>query len=335
MGSDPSLSGVNRIGNSGGSGGNRFSTQSGSGGSGGFGDFGESDFLGFNGGTGGRGGNGGNGGTGQRGGDGGAGASGAGGAGGTVKLFGSVVEASSAAADASGGAGGSSGSDGRVIVGSNVAGGGPAATGASTSNFAGTRGDNPFSKGADDTPFIADLQGGAELFGLLNGVDANNAAFSSVNSGAPSNAFAAILRLDVGPASYADDYSGFDMLLFINLHPFDLMDPMLGFDPAGLDLAFQQDLMTGGFTTQALFGGSGGAQMLGPIGGFDVFATLIGEGKGIVNADARNLNGISDVVLNNGEVAYLTAVVGVPEATPLALLGGLGLLGVWASSRRR
>ena len=212
-----------------------------------------------NGGNGGNGGQGGNGGFGGVGGLGGQGALGGGGAGGTVKLYGTIVDADNTLVRTTGGFGVSNGGNGRTILGINVAGSGPATTGSNVSSFTGTRGDNPFVKGVDDTAFIADLVGGAELFGLLNGIDANDAAFAAVNTGKPANALGAILRLDLGPTGYADDYAGFDMLLFLNLTADALINPMLGFDPLANDPAFRQSLLSGGFATQAAFGGSGPA----------------------------------------------------------------------------
>jgi hypothetical protein len=279
------------------------------------------------------GGNGGNGGFGGIGGLGGQGALGGGGAGGTVKLYGTIVDADNTLVRTTGGFGVSNGGNGRTILGSNVAGSGPATTGSNVSSFTGTRGDNPFVKGVDDTAFIADLVGGAELFGLLNGIDANDAAFAAVNMGKPANALGAILRLDLGPTGYADDYAGFDMLLFLNLTADALIDPMLGFDPLANDPAFRQSLLSGGFATQAAFGGSGPA-VLGSLGGFGVYATLVSEGAGFFNASAVGATSVSGELLGDGDFAYLLRAQSVPEASALGLFG-LALAGLGLVARRR
>jgi hypothetical protein len=330
MGSDSTLSGVSRTGNSGGSGGNAGLAGGGSGGSGGFGDFGQSDVFGFNGGTGGRGGSGGSGGRGQTGGSGGAGGSSGGGAGGTVKVFGSVVDAAGATANAVGGSGGDAGADGRLIVGSNAGAGGPSGIGTQLTSASGTRGDNPFVKGVDSTPFIADLAGGAEMFGVLDGVSALDADFSTVFGSKPGNALGALLRLDVGPAGFADDYLGFDMLLFLNLTVGALIDPMLGIDPLGLDSGFVHALLMGGWSTDPLFGGSG-PQALDALDPFGVFATLISDTDAIFNASAFGARDISGANLANGEFVYLLATAtAVSEPAMIGLLflalAGLGLV---------
>ena len=226
-------------------------------------------------GNGGVGGNGGAGGSGAAGGSGGlssGGAGGGGGAGGTVKLFGTIVDASGAPADTSGGAGGDGGGgetpfgvnpdggdgeDGRLIFSSNVAGGGATGVGTNPQSFDGQRGNNVFIKGADSTALIADLLGGADMFGLLAGIDANATDFDAIRAGAPGNARAALARFDLGPTGYSDDYIGFDMLLFINLLPTGLLNPMIGVDPLGQDAGFLESLRVGGVANDPLFGGSG------------------------------------------------------------------------------
>jgi hypothetical protein len=284
--------------------------------------------------------NGGDGGDGGRGGIGGDGATGGAGAGGAAKLYGSVVSAElgQLAVDARGGLDGGGG--GRLILGSNVADLQAVAArgvrtgtivGARTEIFAGPRGANPFIKGNPETAFIAGLAGGAELFGLLDGIGATDSGIRALLGSAPGDAMAALLRLDVGPAGYADDYLGFDMLLFANLTDRALLNPMLGVDPDEQDAAFLSALWQGGFANDPLFGG-GGDTLLGQLDPFAIYATLIPEDGTWFNAAAAGLHSLAGLHLADGDVAFLTrAAAGgqVPEPAGLALFGlGLGLLGL-------
>ncbi|MGE0385435.1 MAG: hypothetical protein AB7Q97_11935 [Gammaproteobacteria bacterium] len=276
------------------------------------------------GGDGGSGGTGGKGGTGAVGGNGGVGS---GGAGGTVKLYGTVISAGSATVNANGGGGASTGANGRLILGSNAAGGGPGAVaGASTSSFAGPRGDNPFIAGGISTPLIADLTGGAELYGLLSGIDALVPDFDAVRAAAPDDAGFVLYRMDLGPAGYSDDYTGFDMLLFINLTGEILLNPRLGVDPSETDTGFLQPLLSGGYASSDLFGG-GGPQVLSGLDPFAVWATLVPDTGTIFNATAGDpglYNALSGQHLGNGDFAFITAAG--PTVVPLP--GTLLLLGV-------
>ncbi|MBK1671466.1 hypothetical protein CKO28_26055, partial [Rhodovibrio sodomensis] len=253
-----------------------------------------------------------------------------------VKLVGSVLDAGAATADTTGGSGGTPGGQGRLILGSNTPGGGPTVVGGTTSTFVGIRGDNPFVSGTDDTPYIPDLVGGADMFGLLDGIDANNPAFAALFGSAPSSAVGALLRVDVGPIGYDDDYFGFDMLLMLNLTGDDLLDPLLGVDPTGTDPAFVQSLLAGGFGTQSLFGGTGPTP-LGMLGGFDIYATLTPEGSSIFNASVQGARSLNGIPLANGDIAYLQrrnpTAIPVPATFALLLLG-LGALALGSRVRR-
>jgi len=215
---------------------------------GGHGVNGSSALLGSGGGGGGGGGgHGGNGDVGGGGGSGGPGGPGGGGSGGTIHLKGSVVRADGARVEALGGFGhtgsGDVGGRGWFHFATNAEGGKPAFVDAQEYSiagpwggpfiFPGTRDANPFITGPlTRTPYVPDLAGGAEIFGELEGIDAGADEFTMVRDGAPGDALAALLRLDVGPSGYADDFVEYDILLMINLTAGSLTDPVLGIDRA-------------------------------------------------------------------------------------------------------
>jgi hypothetical protein len=262
-------------------------------------------------GAGGDGGNGGSARTGSQGGTGGLGGTGGGGAGGTIKLVASVINSADATVDTSGGSsanGGiySQGGDGRFITGSNASTGGPSILGArTTSTPTGTMGENPYNKLPSGLiPYIPNLVGGAETFGLLDGIDSQHSIFNSFLNGKPDNAIGALLRLDVGPLGYNYDFEGFDMLLFMSLSDSDLANPMLGIDTLGSDPNFLVNLMQGGFANDIGFGGLGDT-IMDVLGSFNIFATLISEGEHFFNAKLGD-SFLSSASLQNGEIAYLT-----------------------------
>ena len=229
---------------------------------------------------GGDGGDGGNGQDGGPGGSGGQGGAGAGGAGGSIKLFASVLDvASDTTIDVSGGLdanGNSSGAGGRVIIGGNTdlvfdtsgsltaVGGQPdplkqTGDGTESAEYFTVTQSNPFVFDANannvNTPQLPGLIGGAEQFGILPGIDATKlgAGFNlasamdfdlSVANGvfnnAPTDALAAIYRVDLGAEqafrvdldgdgdTSDEDFTGYDMLLFVNLTDVNLPAPRLG-----------------------------------------------------------------------------------------------------------
>ena len=209
-----------------------------------------------------------------------------------------MLTAASSTVDASGGAGagfGNNGGGGRFLLGSNAGTGttGVNLTGASTTTFCGPTTGNPFVKGTPQTPYIPNLVGGAEGFGLLGGVDATSAQFAGVRAGAPDHAVGAIIREHLGPsAGYDIDFAGYDALLFVNLTAGGLADPMLGDDPAGTDTAFMSALLTGG--TEAQWFGSG-ATTLGLLDGEAIWETLIPTDGDFINAwrTARSLSSVT------------------------------------------
>ncbi|PWV58883.1 hypothetical protein [Plasticicumulans acidivorans] len=274
---------------------------------------------------------GGDGGAGASGGSGGSGATGGaggGGAGGSVLLAASVVEASASTVNAAGGAGGGAGNpggNGYLMFASNTSGGLPISLGASLSRDDGLRGANPFvDAGGTATPFIPGLQGGAELFGLLDQALLDPADFAALRSAAPGDARAAVYRLDLGVTGYADDFTGFDLLLLLNLGADALLNPQLGVETAVPGSGFMRSLLLGGYARELMFGGSGDVVLNALLGG-DIFATLVPEADLLVSAAADGTTGLSGVSLLSGEFAYLLAptVSRVPEPATLWLcLGG-------------
>ncbi len=230
--------------------------------------------------------------------------------------------------------------DGRFIFESNVAGGRPEpgnVTAQSSLTFEGPTEINPFIEGAaTETPLIADLAGGAEGYGLLQDIGDFDSFLDDISSqlvgletldNAPSDALAAVVRLDVGPTGYADDYSNHDMLLFINLSDQALDDPELGIvgNPAS---GFSTDLLTGGFMTDALFGGSGSPQALDALGVGQIWATLIpdsnpgGLATDFINASVNGtILGAEGEGLRDGESFFITAPR--PVVSNAAELSGL------------
>lgn len=276
----------------------------------------------------GAGGRGGNGADGKPGGRGGRGGSGAGGAGGMVKLAGSVVITENTLnVDVRGGAG-TRGSSGRLVLGGNnndlshnVVAQGRLET---YQNLAqtGLGRENPFIKpGNVSTPFIPDLVGGAEAYGLLDGINALSADFDSLRDAAPANAMAALYRLHTGPTGYGYDYKGFDMLLYINLTNGPVIDPSLG---AGADGLFLRLLQTGGYANS-------GSSPLSKLDPFTIWGMLVPEGLTQFNAGADGAGGLSSITLHNGGMAYINAVP-LPPAIWL-FVSALALLGVCCRPR--
>jgi hypothetical protein len=242
------------------------------------------------------------------------------------------VRSAGASVDVSG-VGGAALGDGRFLYGSNTStsySGSLVGTGAPESSL-GSRAANALLRGGQVTPFIPGLADGAEVYGMLQGIDANSVQFDSLRAAAPGGALAALLRLDVGPsdgaADYADDFVGFDMLLLINLLDRELLAPMLGIDPAGVDASFLSSLLVRGFARNPSFGGSG-PEALASLGAFGIYATLVPEGPSIANASAES-NLVSGASLSDGGYVFLLPE---PSSGPLAALGA-GLL--WLRGRRR
>lgn len=307
-------------------------------------------------GAGGTGGNGAAGGLGGIGGQGGTGGPGAGGAGGTVKLVGTVLDAGGATVDARGGAGATSGPaadrktaasgpTGRLIVGSNVANGPNAVAGepqfglnANKSLVSGSRAENPFiadgaNAAADDTPYIAGLAGGAEVFGLLKDVTA--ASLAALFPDAPGDAVAAVIRLDVGPAGYAQNYTGHDMVLFVNLSPSGLAQPRLeitlpGTQGAAILPVLRVDGVGAGADLDVLGAGAVWATLVPDTDGVRLSASVDGGVVPITLASlpkAQVVNGQASA----GQALYLS--YGEPTA-PSAQLGGADAVALSPDARQ-
>ncbi len=258
--------------------------------------------------------NGGDGGTGAPGGLGGLGGSGAGGAGGTVMFTGSLISAGSPAIFTGGGRGGfgaSAGGQGRFVICSHdTSGSWGTVSGAQIETHPGPMAANPFIDPSSETPYIPRLAGGAELFGLLEGVTA--ADIGTILDDAPEGAGAALARLDVGPAGYDVDFDGFDMLLFMSLEPLAQAAPQLG---VSADTGFLVDLLAGGYLTDTLFGGPG-PQPLTSLGAYEVYATLVSESRAAsCNAAVGDVS-ILGASLSNGDVAYATCAPAVASLDP-------------------
>ncbi|MGD1944577.1 MAG: PKD domain-containing protein [Leptolyngbyaceae cyanobacterium] len=260
----------------------------------------------------------GNGGAGGDGGSGGSGGIGGGGAGGTVKLFGSVLDASGVRVNAAGGTGGVAGTDGdgedgRFIVGSNTATGLPGPDKVTDANQftnpnGGVRDANTFLSSGEATPYIAGLAGGAEIYGLLADIDGRSLDYDLSTPGtqaAPDDALAAVYRFDVGPGDYNDDYVGYDMLLFINLTDVNLATPQLGVALNDADFN-AQNLQTGGI---AAFNGGPRSDLLSLAPGA-IWATLIPDASIEVDATISGVDSgaaiaLTDQSLTDGDVAFI------------------------------
>jgi len=286
--------------------------------------------AGFPGGNGpnGAGGAGGKGGQGGPGGDGGNGGPGGGGAGGTVILDGSVLSASSATVYAFGGGGGGYvGSDGRLVTGSNTPNGVPTTIGASTTSFVGPQAINPYVSGApnnNETPLIAGLAGGADLFGFVSGGTpalANDTTVANAIANAPAGALVAVVRepMPAGFANYSAGGVNFDAVLFINLTSITLANPGLSLGGSNLTAGATTPLQLGGLASNPLFGGSGAYQTITGLGANSVWATLVpvgASGTDYLNATiSGTVNPIADQVIgdSSGNDTYYITVQTPPQ----------------------
>jgi hypothetical protein len=207
---------------------------------------------------------------------------------------------------------------------------------------------NPFIKDAQTggsflTPYIPNLKGGAEGFGVLDGVKSTDAFFDAVRAQAKATDEVALMRVDLGPAGYDFDFEGFDAILLINLTSEDLLDPMLGIVENGSDPTFLLRLLAGGFANDELFGGEGPIE-LALLEAYGVYMTLVPdwgtsfnfgfEGKVVSDVELA-LNRFVFFDTTGGEMPD-TDPVAVAEPRSLAVLAtGLGGLFVFVRRRRR
>ena len=274
-------------------------------------------------------GTGGTGATGGTGGQGGAGGAGGGGAGGTVKVFGSTVTANSTSVATNGGpsfGSGNTGGNGRLLLGTNLASvTGLSTTGARMETFAGIRSENPFLRNNELTPNIVNLVGGAESFGLLGDYDAATDSYQPLDARqvlsadvldnlAPDGAMAALIRVDLGPSGYSEDYVGYDMLLLVNLSDTALQNPRLGVD------GVLQPLMQGGWERDPQYNGAGDLALT-SLGAYQIYATLVPSSRtefafGGSRTDVNTgIIQVEKVKLSNGQASYLVPDVVADSAT--------------------
>ena len=270
------------------------------------------------------GGDGARGGSGGDGGRGGAGGAGGGGAGGTVKLFGSVVNASDIGVFVGGGQGGQNGAgqagldgqDGRFVVGSNteVEINGLIGQSQARETYNGSVAANPYADGID-TPMLPDLIGDAAPYGLIDpttlGQDVTATALALLNDEiferAPADVEAALIRVDLGPEDFgfgADfilrDTNGepvdYDLILFANLTADVMFDPVI-------DTGF-------GLTALKTFDDASGQGIdISELAGYGVYATLLPSTQTAFSIsatiDGEDLTA-STTELLDGQVLYLS-----------------------------
>ena len=296
--------------------------------------------TGGGGGTGGMGGAGGTGGNGGAGGAGGWGGAGSGGAGGTIKVVASVISGNANIETRGGDSGstvnpangqiissGTSGLNGRFVLGRNTTDAWMGSLTDSTQvdvtdgigNNLGTRKMNPYVFGwSTQTPYVPDLTDGADVMGVA-GLSATDQDFAGVLAGAPTGALAALVRMDTGAGSMAQNWAGFDMLYLVNLSDKPLELPYLGVGAKG----YAMSLMTGGWARDPLFGGNGLYGWLSALEPGQVYALLIPGGITNFNMMAGGGNFTWQETLANGGAMYM---IPEPASAMLLVLGALAVL---------
>jgi hypothetical protein len=191
---------------------------------------------------------------------------------------------------------------------------------------------NPFVSGNPLTPYIPGILGGADVYGQTTLTPSDvalalggNLPAQDVNGSPLSRAVAAIVRLDVGPTSYGDQFVDHDMLLFVNLSGHALNAPQWGIG------GVISPLVERGIANNPTFGGSGPV-VVSQLASGNVYATLVPEATtSDLSAAVQDISALA-ASLGNGDVLYLTVI---PEPTTLALSGlGFGILLVAAARRR-
>jgi hypothetical protein len=275
--------------------------------------------VGGHGGPGGAGSAGGNGGNGGRGGNGG---HGGGGAGGTIMFKSSLFSAAGGTINAGGGAlagspGTTFGGNGRYVVSDNGAfqpdyGD---VSDASEEFLIGqaARDINPLIQGSVSTPNITQLQGGADVYGLINVNFDGVPEFLDLQENAPVGATGALIRRNAG--FLGDQYFGHDMLMLVNLTDSPIASPVLGICPTGE--GFQSSLPERGFARNPAFGGSGPVTLT-SLPAESVYATLVP--KNLTDYEVFGYAGYGKTVSwDTLDVAYL--------GPPIYMLGDFDLDG--------
>ncbi len=253
------------------------------------------------GGVGGNGGNGGVGGAGAKGGAGGQSGPGGGGGGGSVKLVGTVVEGHGVI-DARGGTHGDPGrppgDPGRFILGRNNAEPSQIGTIATPlTNGPGSRAISPYLGPEGSVPLIPGLAGGPEAFGIT-GLGLPD--LPPILANAPPGTIAALIRMDVGPAPVDEDFTGFDMVLMVNVSPTPISAPAFGVGRPGhlVPLRIQ------GIALDPVYGGAG-PRTLAQLAPGDVWATLVPESAAHYNLSANGVT--SSIPMTSGSGAVYLA----------------------------
>jgi hypothetical protein len=276
--------------------------------------------------NGGDGGDGGDGGRGGRGGTGGDGGHGGGGGGGTVKLSASIIDSATSVTVAGGTSSGAPGFAGRILLGHNLELApvlGPL-EGSAPETVAGPSDVNPFVEPATGTPYIADLDGGADVYGPTT-LDAS--AFPDVIANAPVDAMAAIVRVDAGPGVHDDAYAGHDLVFFVSLDDAAVLAPSLGLGEG----ASLTELLVRGTVNNPDFGG-GGAVALGQLDVAAVWMTLVPDAIDDVAASADGASVAFDDSMANGDVLYVVPGLGCPaDVTGDGVVGFADVLAVIAA----
>jgi hypothetical protein len=228
------------------------------------------------------------------------------------------------------------GGGGRFIINDNLAGSpaGFTTTGTTRTEFAGSTSSNPFVSGVPATPNIPGLVGGAEAFGLATfssgEIDALIASLPAIDvNGVPIEySFGAVMRLDTGPGAYDFDFSGFDVLLYLNLTETPIFSPAMG---AGAE-AFSTSLSQLGWLNDPAYGGEG-PQHLTTLQGKQAFMTLIPVNSLWFTLFGDGLT-TSTQSLANGQALFL-ATTAVPEASAWLLVGVVAACVTMAHVRKR
>ena len=202
-------------------------------------------------------------------------------------------------------------------------------TGSLPEYFRGPADANPYLADGDwdeNTPTIAGLDGGADPFGLISGIGIGGLDFvpldddpGGVPDAPPPNAVVAIYRfdtaadaLDAGYTGPLDaDYTGYDLVLFINLSTVTLANPQIGLLSTGGTGSQMTQLQTSsgvasetGWTRVTIAG----------LGAGQVWATLVpdlGAGELTVNASVDSGNDVDTTIagltLDKGRVVFIEA----------------------------